>query len=255
MSKVLAIAQYTLLEALRTRVVWLMLFILVGLLLASLFVQQLAITESARMQTGFLAATARLAAAFVICLHVSSSMTREFNDKGVELLLALDLPRAGFFFGKLLGFLAVAVILAGLTTAALAWQAPHAGVVLWGSSLACELILIAALTLFCTLTFAQMIPAVSVVAAFYVLARSIGTIQLMAGSQLLPQHEWTQQAMGWLVTGLALVLPDLGRFTSTAWLVNGPENWPALGFVAGQTLVYSVLIALAGMFDLYRKNL
>ena len=61
--------------------------------------------------------------------------------------------------------------------------------------------------------------------------------------------------MGWLVTGLALVLPDLGRFTSTAWLVDGPDGLPALAFVAGETLVYSVLIALAGMFDLYRKNL
>lgn len=255
MSKVLAIAQYTLLEALRTRLVWLMLIILGSLVLASLFVQQLAITESTRLQTGFLAASARLAAVFIVCLHVASSMTREFNDKGVELLLALDLPRAGFFLGKLVGFCGTAAIVAGLTTVALAWHAPPASVALWGLSLTCELFLISALTLFCTLTFVQIIPAVSVVAAFYLLARSMDAIQLISGSQLLPQHEWTQRAMGWLVHGLALVLPDLARFTSTAWLVDATGNLQALAFVAAQTLVYGLLISLAGLFDLYRKNL
>ena len=101
MSKVLAIAQFTLLEALRTRLLWLVLAALGSLVLASLFVQQLAIAETVRVQTGFLAASVRLAVVFVLCLHVASSMAREFNDKGIELLLSLDLPRAGYFFGKL----------------------------------------------------------------------------------------------------------------------------------------------------------
>ena len=68
-----------------------------------------AITETTRLQTGFLAASARMAVVFVLCLHVASSMVREFNDKGVDLLLSLDLPRAGYFFGKLLGFAGLAV--------------------------------------------------------------------------------------------------------------------------------------------------
>ena len=61
-----------------------------------------------RLQTGFLAASARIGVVFVLCLHVASSMVREFNDKGVDLLLSLDLPRAGYFFGKLLGLRRVA---------------------------------------------------------------------------------------------------------------------------------------------------
>ena len=255
MSKVLAIARHTLLEALRARLIWLMLIILAGLGLGTLFVQQLAITETARLQTGFLAAGARLAAVFVLCLHVASSMAREFNDKGVELLLSLDLTRAGYFFGKLLGFAGTALILAVLTTAALGWLVPHPAVVLWGLSLTCELLLIGALTLFCVLTFAQIMPAVSFVAAFYLLARSIGAVKLISGSQLLPQHDWSQRAMGWLVDIFYLVLPDLSRFTSTAWLVNGSGDSSALAFVASQTFIYGLLVVLAGLFDLYRKNL
>src|SRR6185436_6481370 len=172
MSKVLAIAQFTLLEALRTRVLLLVLAMLVLLGLGSLFVQHVAITETTRLQTGFLAASARMGVVFVLCLHIASSMVREFNDKGVDLLLSLDLPRAGYFFGKLLGFAGLALIIAAMTSLALACLAPLSGVALWGMSLACELMLMSALTLFCIITFVQIMPAVSFVFGFYLLARS-----------------------------------------------------------------------------------
>lgn len=119
MSKVLAIARFTLLEALRTRLPWLMLAVLGGMLLASLLVQQLAITETRRLQMGFLAAGARLGTVFVLTLHVAGSMVREFNDKGVDLLLSLDLPRSGYYLGKLAGYVGIALAMAALTTAAL----------------------------------------------------------------------------------------------------------------------------------------
>ena len=80
--------------------------------------------------------------------------------------------------------------------------------------------LIAALTLFCVITFAQIMPAVSFVAAFYLLARSISAIRLLARIAAARTDEWTQRAVAWLVDGLALLLPDLDRFTCTAWLVD-----------------------------------
>ena len=74
------------------------------LLGASLFIRELAVTESARFQTGFYAAAARLCAVFITSLYVLASITREFNDKGLEVLLALDLPRSHYICGKLAGF-------------------------------------------------------------------------------------------------------------------------------------------------------
>jgi hypothetical protein len=272
MSKVLAIARLTLVEALRTRLPWLALAVLGGLLLASLLVQQLAITETRRLQMGFLAAGARLGMVFVLSLHVAGSMVREFNDKGMELLLSLDLPRSGYYLGKLIGYAGIAVAMACLTTLALtvpsvltsalapfglalAPAAPPAALPLWGASLACELTLVATLTLFCVITFAQIIPAVSFVAAFYLLARSLAAIQLMSGSQLLAADAWSTRVTGWLVDALALLLPDLSRFTGTAWLLDGTGGAGALAYVAAQTAVYAALLAAAGLFDLYRKSL
>ena len=84
---------------------------------------------------------------------------------------------------------------------------------------------------------------------------SIAAVKLLSGSQLLNPNAWTTKLTGWLVDGLATILPDLGRFTQTGWLVNGPEAMSVLGFVVLQTCVYGLLLVLAGLYDLYRKNL
>jgi ABC-type transport system involved in multi-copper enzyme maturation permease subunit len=253
MSKVLAIARFTLLEAFRTRLVWLILTLVALLLLAALLVQQLAVTETWRLRTGFLAATTRFALVFVLSLHIASSMVREFNDKGIDLLLSLDLPRSAYYLGKLLGFVAVAWLLAAAAALALATGGVSAGWLPWSLSLGLELTLVATLTLFCVISFAQILPAVSVVAAFYLLARSVAAIRLMSGSQLLDHSSWATHVIVWLAQLMALVLPDLSRFTQTQWLL-ADDPPAAIGFVALQALVYAALLTLAGLFDLHRRN-
>ena len=255
LNKVLTIARFTLLEAVRTRLLWIVLVILALLFLGSLFVQHISVTETARMQTGFLAATARTSAVFVLSLYLAGSMAREFNDKVVDLLLSLALPRAGYYFGKFLGYTGIAVGIAALTTLALAPLAPGVGLVLWGASLALELTLVAALALFCVITFTQIMPAISFVIAFYLLARSISAVRLLSTSQVLAPSDLTNRIVAYLVDALGWLLPGLDRFTSTAWLVDHTGSLSALGLNAFQTLVYGSLLLGAGLFDLYRRNL
>ena len=255
LNKILTIAFFTLLEAVRTRLLWVMAVILALLLLGSVFVQHIAVTETARMQTGFLAGAARIAAVFVLSLHIVSSVAREFNDKGVELLLSLDLPRAAYYVGKFIGFAAVAVAIAVLTSAVLLVPAAGPGIAFWGISLALELVLMAALSLFCVITFAQVMPAISFATTFYLLARSISAIRLMAGSQLLSPDDWVSRTITRSVDLLSLLLPDLSRFTLTSWLVDNGGSLAQVGAAALQCVIYSSLLVLAGLFDLYRKNL
>jgi len=255
LNKTLTIASFTLLEAVRTRLPLVMAVVLALLFLGSVFVQHVAVTETARMQTGFLAGTARIAAVFVLSLHVVSSMSREFNDNGVELLLSLDLPRAAYYLGKFVGFAGIAVAIAMLTSAVVALPSPGPGVALWGISLALELVLMAALALFSAITFAQVMPAISFATAFYLLARSMTAIRLMAGSQLLSPEDWLSRLIARSVALLSLLLPDLSRFTLTSWLLDDGGGVAQVGAAALQCLIYSSLLVLAGMFDLYRKNL
>jgi ABC-type transport system involved in multi-copper enzyme maturation permease subunit len=122
------IARYTLLEALRTRLPQLLAAVIVLLGAASLFVHEIAITESTRMQVGIYASSMRLASIFIAGLYVLASVTREFNDKGLDVVLALDLPRSHYILGKLGGFLVFGIGLAAAASLPLARAVPKVAV-------------------------------------------------------------------------------------------------------------------------------
>jgi len=253
-SRVSTIARYTLIEALRTRLPLLVFAIMLALASAAFFVQSIAITESARFQTGFYGATMRLAVVFVAALYVMVSMTREFNDKALDVLLSLDLPRSHYVLGKLAGFLAVGFLIAIFATLPVAWLAPPVNAAQWMISLALELSIVVALALFCIVTFNQLVPAACFVLAFYLLARSLTAIRLISAHPIEGADTPVQQAFQFLADGLALVLPSLDAWTRTEWLVNEQAPWSLLLQLAGQSALYVILLAAATMFDFYRKN-
>jgi ABC-type transport system involved in multi-copper enzyme maturation permease subunit len=253
-SRIAAIARYTLLEALRTRLAALVLVTLLLLLAASFFVESISVTEGARFQAGFYAASMRLAAVFIAAVYVLVSITREFNDKNLDVLLALDLPRSHYVLGKLAGFLAIAVLIAAAASLPLAWLAPAPAALQWAGSLAAELAIVVAFALFCVVTFNQLTPAASFVVAFYVLGRALTAIRLMSAHPLTGADTFSHQAIQFLVDALALVMPALDMWTQTAWLVNQPAPWSTLLELVGLSALYVALLAAATMFDFYRKN-
>ncbi|KQQ40311.1 hypothetical protein ASF61_05940 [Duganella sp. Leaf126] len=247
------IARYTLLEALRNRLLWLLIAAALGAVGLTGFLQALALTESHQLQAALLGAGLRLAAVFLVATFVVTSMVREANDKGLELLLALPMPRAVYLGGKLAGFGALALLPALLFGALALALAPPDQAALWAFSLLCECWIVAAFSLLCVLTLQQVLPALAAATAFYLMARAIGTLQLMkqagaadgAGQQLL--------AAG--IDLLGLLLPHLDRFTRSDWLVYHGGAAADLLTVGVQTVLYVALLAGAGLFDLYRKQL
>lgn len=248
------IAFYTLLEALRNRLMWLVGLVAVAGIAISGFLHEIAITESGQIQVALLAAFLRFAAVFLLATFVVTSMVREFNDKGPELLLALPLPRAGYVLGKLAGFSALALVPALLFGVLMAFLAPPAQTALWTLSLTCELWIVAAFSLLCVLTFNQVMAALSASMAFYLLARSITALQLI-GQSPLSEHTLSQQVINFVIDTIATLLPHLDGFTRTDWLVYHSGTWAALPPLLAQTAVYLALLAGAALFDLYRKNL
>lgn len=249
------IGKYTALEAVRTRVPATALLTLAVLLGTSLFIRELAVTETARFQIGFYAAAARVCAVFIAGLYVLASITREFNDKGLEVLLALDVPRSHYICGKLAGFMLTACAIAVLLSLPLWALAPAGGVWMWTVSLALELALITALSLFCIVTFNQLLPAAGFVTAFYLLSRSVTAMRLMSAHPVAGQDTLSHQVTRGLVEGLGYLTPALDRWTDTAWLVNAaPEPSLLLG-IATQGVVYIALLVMATLFDFYRRSL
>ena len=253
--QIVTIARFTLLEALRTRLAWLFVVVLALILVTSYFIQQLAITESSRLQIGFAAAAARLAAVFMVSLHILTSMVREFNDKGLELTLSFDLRRSHYILGRLCGYTLIAVLFALIATLPQLLLAPPLAALQWGLSLALELAIVTALSLFCIVTFTQLMPAASFVCGFYLLARALAAIRLINDTPLIGGDTLSHQVIALLVEALALILPALDRYAQSAWLVDSTAAWPLVGANAVQAAVYVALLGAAAMFDFYRRNL
>lgn len=248
------IARFTLLEGARTRLPWIAGVALLCLAVTSLFVQHLAITESERFRLVFLGAAGRLVMVALLCQHVAASMQREFQDHATELLLSLPLPRSAYYVGKLLGFVGLGLCLSMATALVLAAGAEPTRLVWWSTLLALELTLMASVTLFCSAGMRHMVAAVSLSAAFYVLARSVGTLQFLAHSPLIEADSAFARAATVTLDVLLVVLPDLSRFARSGWLVDAQAPLNALGAAAVQTAIYLLLTGAAGICDLKRRN-
>jgi hypothetical protein len=252
--RIRVVASFAWIEALRTRLPWIVLAMALSLFGAALFARSLAITEAVRIQAGLLAAGVRLAAVFVVCMHVLASMLRENQDKVTELLLAADITRGQYLCGKLLGYGAVALAASAVLALPLAAVAPASTWCAWALSLGLESLLVAAAALFCVITFSQLMLAAAFVLSFYVLSRTMAAVVLIAGSALLDDGSWTHRAAVVAVRAVELALPDLDRFTRTAWLLGEGAPWAELPGIAAQSVVYVLLLFTAACFDLYRRN-
>jgi hypothetical protein len=249
------LARHTLLEARRTRLPWLVLVLLGIVIAGTYFLEQLAITESTRMGVVFAAAAIRIAMVFVLTLHIVSSMAREFNDKGLELVLSIDLRRSDYILGRVLGYQALAIGVAALAVLPLVAQAPLPAALQWGISLGLELALVAALAVFCSVTFTQIMGSASFVLGAYALARTLDALRLISAAPIAGDDSLSHRVLQLLVDALALVVPALDRMTQSAWLVDVMAPWSAVADFAWQALLYTVLLTAAAMLDFYRRNL
>ena len=244
-----AIAANTLLEALRSRLHWLLLLLGICAIGLGGLLQQLALTETRETQALLLGAGLRLAASGVVASFVVTSMVREAQDGSLQLLLALPIARGAWLAGRALGFAAFALLAAGWCALPCLPFAAAGDVGAWAFALALELLVVAAFAAFAALSLRHPVPALALVAAFYLLARSANTLALLGrdASGML-------RGLGQVLDSLVLLLPRLDSFARADWLAYGSSQ-AALPALCAQALLYIVLLLAAAAFDLRRKEL
>ena len=249
----MTLARLALLEARRGALPWLVIAALaLGLALAG-FLSQVALTESRALQLAVFASLARACAVFFLAAHVASSVAREMNDKGLELMLSLPLARSRQYLGRLAGFAVCGALLAAAFSVPLLIWAPAATVALWALSLAFECGLVAAAALFFTISLGQLVAGLSATAGLYLLSRSIASIQAIAATPLAE----TSAAHGiarWGVEAVALLVPRLDSVSRTEWLLYGAPSTAAYAQALGGLVLYIALLAAAGLFDFQRES-
>jgi ABC-type transport system involved in multi-copper enzyme maturation permease subunit len=249
----ITIAHHTLLEAARNRLLWIVVAMLVAALGLAAFLHQVAITEARQIEATVVAAFLRLAAVFLVVAFVVTSMVRELADKVLEIVLSHPVPRSSYLLGKFVGFSSVAMVVAVLFALPLLLFAPSARVLAWGGSLALELVIMTAVSLFCVLTLHQVVAALAASAAFYILSRSIAAAQIIAsaGAQ---SATWSDRVADGALNAIAMLLPSLDLMTRSDWLVSTAFDLGQLGRLAAVGAVYVALIVSAALFDFHRKN-
>ena len=253
-SRALAITKYSILEAMRDRFLYLIAIGFLTVFLLSIFIGELAITETSQTQVSIQAYLLRVFCVFTLSLFVITSMIREFNDKGFELILSQPITRLAYFTSKWLGYVMIALFMASASLLCLLAHISIADALAWTLSLFAELILFLTFSMFCLFTLNNITVSFSAVVAFYILARTIEVIRLISQSPILESPAISYQFISSAIDILAYMVPSLHRFTQTEWLVYGAENADLL-FVFGQTVIFTILLAGAALFDLYRKEL
>jgi hypothetical protein len=90
------------------------------------------------------------------------------------------------------------------------------------------------------------------VLGFYVLARTMAAVQILAAAA--GAATWRDRLTGGIVDILAALLPSLDRMTDTAWVLDGFGGASSGVAVLVPALVYVALLGGAAAFDLHRQN-
>ncbi|MGZ3181668.1 MAG: ABC transporter permease [Telluria sp.] len=242
-----AIAAGTVLEARRNRVVWLFLLAAAGALALARFAGTLALAETRALEAAVAAGILRLAAALLVIGFCVQGVAREAQERRRDVYLALPVRRGAYIGGKLMGFGLLATGAAAAAMAALLPFAPAAACIAWGLTLAAELWICAAFALFCASGLRTPLAALAASAGFYLLARSVGAIVLLAA-----QRGGTGAIVSRMIGAL---LPHLDQFARTDWLAYGGATAPAVLACLVQAVIYVALLGSAAAWDLARKEL
>lgn len=248
-----AIALGTLLEARRGRLPWVIAALAAAALGLSGFAGALALTEGDMLRTALLAALLRLTAAACVAVFAVLSAQGEAHGGGLQLLLAMAIPRCAYVAGKFAGLALLAAVIAAACGALLVLGAAPLQAGLWTLSLWCELLLAAGIGLMCALALPQPLPALAASAAFYLLARTAGALQLAALQTLRP-GDAAQQWLARAFDAVSALLPRLDLYTRASWLIYGDGDINALLRIALQTGVALALLGAVALFDLHRKD-
>jgi hypothetical protein len=111
----------------------------------------------------------------------------------------------------------------------------------------------AAATLFFAMSLAQLLPAIAASAGFYLLARTMASIQAIATGPYRDESTADRIARS-AVDAVALLFPRLDSVTRTEWLLYGPPSAAAYATALGGLAVYGVLLLAAGLFDFHRRS-
>ena len=249
------LVKYVLKAVLRDRLV-LSLLLFTGVLTGlSLFMGGASVSEAGQFSLVFTGSSVRLAGTMGIALFVVFYVRRSFESKDIEFLLSRPLSRSSFIFSHAAAFSFLALFLAVfmfLTVVAAAPQRVGEGHFLWFVSVAVEFIVVANAALFFSMVLTSAVSSMLAVSGLYVMARMMG---LFLG---IVDHGIERESLEALVPffqGISMIIPRFDLMAQSSWLIYGTaESSIGFGFILAQGFVYTLLLLLAALIDLKKRQ-
>lgn len=247
--------KYVMTAARRDRLMMvLLLMVLVGGAL-SIFMGSSAINEQDRFALVFAATGLRFAGAASLILFIVFYIRRAFETRDIEFLLSRPVSRTAFICSHAAAFSILALIIGGVVALSMFGISPRhnaGGVVLWALSLEAEFVIMANAALF----FAMVLPSATAGAmasiGLYVLGRLMGEILGIIYSGAYT-HGYRFFALA--MKPISMIVPRLDLMAQSSWLIYGTaDSSIGPGYVLAQAVVYSLLLALAALIDLVRRQ-
>ena len=250
-SSVITISRYSLIEAVRGKILWIITALIILAVLLAQFISQTALTETSESQVVLMAGFLRVTSVLVMIFFVISSVARDFQDKSIELLFAIAMPRYQVFIGKFLGFSLLAFVIATLYAIVLLFFTDALSALIWSFSLFCELSLVALLSLIFILSLENVALSLMSSIGIYSLMRLMPAIQSMGEGPF--QGSMFNQFVNKLIDIIGLFLPRLDHFTQSSWLIMPEIPLAVIISYLMEYILFVIFFTLVGVIDLKRK--
>lgn len=248
------LVKYVLTAALRDRLVLsLVILLLLGVSL-SVFLGSGAVTEKDHFSLVFAGGGLRFLGVLGLVLFAVFFIRRSFEARDVEYLLSRPVSRVKFLLSYAAAFSLLAIGLTFAQGLCLYMIGPHMfgdGHMLWIASIMIENILMINTALFFSMVLSSAATAAMATFAFYVLARMMGQILgiIDQGSRL-----YNLEILEFIMQVISSVTPRLDLMGQTTWLIYGPDDGIGYSFIFMQGCVFALLVILASLIDLVRRQ-
>jgi hypothetical protein len=251
----LPLVKYVLTAALRDRLMLVLaLMVVVGGAL-SVFLGSSAVIEEDSFALVFAATGLRFAGTIGLILFIVFYIRRAFESRDIEFLLSRPVGRSAFIVSHAAAFSILALIVGAIVGISIIAVSPHhasGGLCLWTLSLEAEFVIMANAALF----FAMVLPSATAGAmasvGLYVLGRLMGEL---LGIVYTGAYGQGYRFLAVAMKIISIIAPRLDLMAQSSWLIYGTaDSTVGVGFILGQGIAYSTLLASAALIDLTRRQ-
>lgn len=246
--------RYILMAALRDRLFFSLIGIVVVVFSLSVFFGSSVVTEQDQFARVFAAFGFRLFGVVTLVLFVVTYIRRSFEGRDIDYLLSRPIGRVGFVLTHAAAFSSLALIAAlllGGSTVLLETGHIQQGVLMWWLSIAAEFIIMANVAMFFAFVMTSPTGCIIIVFAFYLLSRLIGDIlgilKRGIGSPLM-------HGLSNVMEVISVFIPRLDMMGQTKWILYGVPPTVSVPFILAQCGVFLAVIIGATILDMHRRQ-